>query len=133
MTVAINEIIAETTEGSLSGTLTFPEVVRTLIAAGVESYRVDLYRREKIGYRPGGESAVVPMGFEPAEVAPTFSEEAVVAALRASQRGEITYPTFLARIAAAGTTSYTVFVAGRCACYVGRDGNHYIERFPPSL
>ncbi len=115
--------------------MTFPEVVKRLKAIGAESYRADLYRREKIYYMPNGESHVV-HGAErmrDTTVADEFSEAGVTAALKAVQRGDIDYVEFLRRSMAAGCCAYTVHVTGRCAIYVGRRGQFLSERFPDAL
>ena len=54
------QIMQECTARSDSGTLTFPEVVKKLMDAGVEQYHADLLRSEKTYYMPDGESCVTP-------------------------------------------------------------------------
>jgi uncharacterized protein YbcV (DUF1398 family) len=51
-------------------------------------------------------------------------------AIRAIQRGEIGYDTFLRQIMQAGCASYCVFIKGRKVVYFGRDGDCHIESFP---
>lgn len=125
------------THGSFSGALNFPAVVKRLVAIGAESYHADLNRREKTYYMPDGESHIVPFAagasLTDAAVANEFSDAGVAAALKAVQAGTITYTEFLRRIMAAGTTAYTVYITGRRAIYVGRRGEHLIERFPDAL
>ncbi len=131
--------LRECTDGSIAGTMTFPEVVQRLRALGAESYRADLYRREKTYYLPDGDSCIAPMAvpetpdLTAAAVPAALSAEGVRAALDAVQRQEIDYVTFLRRIMAAGTVAYTVHVGGRQAIYTGRRGDAYVERFPPAL
>ena len=52
-------VAEQCTRGSLAGTMSFPEVVARLSAAGVERYHVDYVRHETTYYTPGGESRVV--------------------------------------------------------------------------
>lgn len=126
-------VIQECTQGSINGSMTFPEVVQRLGAAGVERYEVDLVRMEKTSYGRDGEThrETLPLQDPPA-AAETFSEEGVKQALRANQQREIGYPEFLRRILAAGATGYSVFLDGRRAIYFGRRGDLYVEPFPGS-
>jgi uncharacterized protein YbcV (DUF1398 family) len=126
----VMDTIKECTQGSLSGAIKFPEVVGRLTDCGVESYHVDLYRSEKTYYLPDGESLVEPMTLPEVSIAPGFSAEGVQSAIRDSQQGRITYVEFLECIREAGTTQYFVYLSGRCAVYIGRDGSEYVERFP---
>lgn len=50
------QVIEEATSCSLQGTITFGEVVKNLLAIGVESYDADLVRMEKTYYMPNGET-----------------------------------------------------------------------------
>lgn len=124
------KVMQATTEGSLDGTLTFPEVVQMLMAEGVESYHVDLVRQEKTFYMPNGESYVEKMTLPTYALADGFSAEQVVASLRAIQNKEISYMEFLRLIMKAGTTHYIVFLVGRRALYFGRKGEFHVEEFP---
>jgi uncharacterized protein YbcV (DUF1398 family) len=126
----IVDTMKECTQGSLDNTIKFPEVVGKLTACGVESYHVDLYRSEKTCYLPDGESLVEPMTLSELPIAPGFSAEGVQSAVRDSQQGRITYVEFLDRIREAGTTQYFVYLSGRCAVYIGRNGSEHVERFP---
>lgn len=125
------EIMKKTTAGSLAGTMTFPEVVAQLSAEGVESYHADLVRLEKSFYLPSGETFVEGLDFVPPPIGNDFSEAEVISALRAIQARQINYQEFLRRIMVAGTTSYMVYLNGKKALYVGRNGEFYVENFPP--
>ena len=117
-------------EGSLAGRMTFPEVVGTLIGAGVESYFADLVRGEETFYAPGGETHVEKMGLPSRKVADDFSHGGIVAAIRAAQADEIRYPEFLNQAMAAGTAAYWAFLAGKRVIYFGRKGEFHVEEFP---
>lgn len=126
-------VIQECTKGSFESTMTFPEVVQRLSAAGVERYEVDLIRLEKTCYGRSGETEREPLPLqEPPAVAERFSEAGVKQALHAVQQREIEYPEFLRRILAAGATGYSVFLEGRRAIYFGRLGDFHVEPFPGS-
>ena len=63
-------------------------------------------------------------------IADTFDAVGVEQAVRASQRGEIRFPEFLARIRAAGCVGYFAQLTGRTVQYVGRTGEMHVEPFP---
>jgi uncharacterized protein YbcV (DUF1398 family) len=117
---------------SLTGTKKFPEVVRTLLEAGVEAYHVDLFRGENRYYLPSGESHVVSNGLAPHSVATNFSAPLVESAVRESQAAKITYPQFMEKIAAAGTVYYITYLGGKKVSYFGRNGEAHTEYFPGS-
>jgi len=115
---------------SLEGNISFPEVVRKLQAIGVERYHADFSRREKTYYLPSGETYVASLGDLTEPIARAFSASAVDAALKRIQRGEIVYAEFLRQIMAAGCVGYFVHITGRCAQYLGRNGDVHLEPFP---
>jgi uncharacterized protein YbcV (DUF1398 family) len=119
-----------TTEGSLNGTMSFPDVVKTLAEAGVESYHVDLVQNRKTFYTPSGDVFEEAFAYKGPVAAAEFRSEAVVEAIRASQQKQITYVDFLKRILEAGATDYTVYIQGRKAIYFGRKGEFHVENFP---
>lgn len=128
-----NETIAvmqKCTQDSISGTMTFPEVVQQIIAIGAESYHVDLYRKEKTYYFPNGETFIESMEIPSFTVSQDFSEGKVIDAIRAIQRQEISYIEFLKLIAEAGSTHYYVYLNGKRAVYYGRSGDCHVEQFP---
>ncbi len=124
-------VIQECNEGSLSGKLTFPEVVRKLLMAGVERYIADLVGFQKLSYGLKGESHQSTLDFLDApEIPDGFNANSIKEALTAIQQQKIDYPEFLRRIMIAGCTHYEVFLCGKQAIYFGRDGSHHIEKFP---
>ncbi|HYH65555.1 MAG TPA: DUF1398 domain-containing protein [Urbifossiella sp.] len=124
-------VIAECKELSRRGKITFPEVVRRLSDAGVERYHVDLTRDEATYYLASGGSHVHALHGPAGEISGSFDAAAVEQAVRASQRGEIIHPEFLARIRAAGCVGYFAQLAGRKVQYIGRAGDMHVEPFPP--
>ena len=126
----VRSVMQACCEGSLSGSMDFPEVVRQLSAIGCEQYHADLRRREKTYYMPDGQSYVNPLDVGAEPIAPVFSADHVVAALRAAQSKRITYPQFLARIVDAGCVGYFVNLTSKRAIYMGRSGDSYVEQFP---
>jgi uncharacterized protein YbcV (DUF1398 family) len=130
MNAAAEQVAKECTEGSDDGSLTFPQVVQKLMAAGVERYHADLRRAEKIYYMPGGESFVTPSATLKGNPAQNFSAAGVEAAVRAIQQGKTSYAAFCEQINAAGCVGYFVSLAGRRAVYYGRTCETYVEPFP---
>lgn len=122
--------IASTFEASNQGRIHFGEVIGRLMHAQVESYHVDYRAGRTTCYLPDG--ATLDLSFEPPlhGIADTFDSEALRAAIRGAQRGEVMYPQFKQRSQAAGCSGYTVWIAGRHVTYFGRKGETHIERFP---
>jgi len=116
--------------GSLSGTLTFPEIVGRLEHIGVERYHADYSRHEITYYLRDGDSHVVPTPHPDHLTANEFSPAGVEAAVRQSQRNEHTYLDFIRKTMAAGCVGYFVQITGRRAIYFGRNGQTHIELFP---
>jgi len=117
-------------KGSHAGTMDFATVVETLSAVEVESYHADYRRGETTYYLPSGETHVVALPGPEVPIADLFHADAVVAAVRGSQRGEVRYPEFLRRTRAAGCVGYFVWIAGRQVQYSGRRGEIHTEHFP---
>jgi len=117
-------------EGSLSGKLTFPQVVGILAAAGVESYSIDLIRGEDVFYMPDGTVHVEKMTPPSSPIAEDFSLQGLAAAIKAAQADTIRYPEFLAQAMAAGVAGYRTYITGKRVLYLGRKGDLHIEEFP---
>jgi uncharacterized protein YbcV (DUF1398 family) len=125
-TKVIHEVLAE----SQAGKLIFPEVVRRLVEAGVESYFCDLATGEETFYMTDGQMHAEKMILPAAPVAEEFSSSGVVAAIRGAQTDTIRYPEFMKRSAAAGVIAYWAFLSGRKVIYFGRKGELHVEEFP---
>jgi len=122
--------IASTFAASSAGSIHFGQVIAQLMAAGVEAYHVDYRAGRSTYYLPGGETHTI--GLEPPAqpVAPVFSQEGIVAAIRGAQAGTVKYPEFKRLSQAAGCASYTVWIAGCHVTYYGRKGEMHVEQFP---
>ena len=130
MNPSVRDAVLECTRASDEERITFPEVVKKLMDAGIERYHADLMRSEKTYYLPNGQSEVVPshaVGIVPPQ---EFSAQGVDDAVRAVQAGKIRYKAFCERVAAAGCVGYFVSIAGKRAVYYGRTGDSHVERFP---
>lgn len=122
--------IRSTFEASNEGRIHFGQVLGQLVEAGVESYHVDYRCGRSTYFLPDGES--LDLTFEkPADgIADAFDGDAVHAAIRGAQRGEVMYPAFKTLTQRAGCAGYTVWIAGRHVTYFGRRGETHVERFP---
>ncbi|MGK9170746.1 DUF1398 domain-containing protein [Inquilinus limosus] len=129
MDAHVKEVVRELTRASDEERITFPEVVKALMAAGVERYHADLMAGTKTYYIPDG-SFEVTQGLAFAPAAGLFSAEGVEQAVRAIQRQEIKFRAFCERITAAGCVGYFVSLAGRRAVYYGRTIDTHVEWFP---
>ena len=80
--------MTEASEASDAERLTFPQVVKLLMDAGVERYHTDMMRGEKTYYMPDGESHIVPGDKFDLAAPAAFSAAGVEAAVRAIQQGK---------------------------------------------
>ena len=126
------QVMIDCSQGSLSGELTFPEIVGRLEAIGVERYHADYSRQEITYYLADGDSLVVPCLPAADDTAMEFSAEDVEAAVRQSQRNEHTFVDFVRKTMAAGCVGYFVQITGRRVHYFGRRGEIHTEHFPPA-
>lgn len=124
------KIISEVAEATQAGNLIFPEVVRRLTEAGVESYLVDLVTGTGTFFSIDGASHVETMILPHSPVAADFSQPDIVTAIRGAQADTIRYPEFIQRSTAAGVIAYWVFLTGRKVIYFGRKGEQHVENFP---
>jgi uncharacterized protein YbcV (DUF1398 family) len=125
-TKVMHDVLAE----SQAGKLIFPEVVRRLLEAGVESYFCDLATGAETFYTSDGGTHVEKMTLPLSPVAAEFSPSDVIAAIRGAQTDQIRYPEFMKRAAAAGVIAYWAFLTGRKVIYFGRKGESHVEEFP---
>ena len=125
------DVARATNEGSELGAMSFPESVRTLMAAGFDGYAVDFRRSTRIYYGPDGEA--IELKTAPTEkVAERFDEAAIKEAIREAQAlvPGYTYQGFCAKVARAGCAGYLVSLLGKRALYWGRAGETHTEYFP---
>jgi uncharacterized protein YbcV (DUF1398 family) len=130
MDVAIKDVLQECTEGSDRGELNFGEVVRKLIAAGIERYHADFMRSEKTYYLSDGDSETVSNEVVDIKPAHEFSVTGVQSAVGDIQARKISYKRFCERVLASGCVGYIVSLAGRRVVYYGRTGDVHVEWFP---
>ena len=125
------KIITETARKTLAGTISFPEVVSQLLAAGVEHYHVDYLGMKKTFYSAEGDAVITPINYEGLPpVAADFDAAAVRADILDSQRNNQPYREFTHRAMAAGVQGYFAFLRGKRVTYFGRQGDEHTEWFP---
>ncbi len=124
-------LIVETSDATLAGTISFPEVVQKLLAAGVEYYHVDYAGLRKTFYGADGDRVVRPIPLEGLPpIAPNFSTEALRANILDSQQHGQPFRDFSRRAMASGVQGYFAFLRGKRVTYWGRQGDQHIEWFP---
>ena len=123
--------ILEAAQATLAGSLPFPEIVRNLLANGVEYYHVDYACKSFSFYSAAGGVAIAPILFEdlPA-IEPDFNTEALRAAILDSQQKGQKFRIFCQRAVKAGVQGYFAFLRGRRVTYFGRQGEQHTEWFP---
>ncbi len=119
-------------DGAETNSMSFPEIVGTLMQAGFESYAIDFRRATATYYLPDGDSLELPAHKPDVPIAAAFDASAVQAAIREAQQlvAGYTYKGFCRKVAAAGCAGYIVSFSGRRALYFGRTAETHVERFP---
>lgn len=126
-----SEIITKTARATLDGTISFPDVVAQLLAAGVEYYHVDYVGMRKTFYSANGDSVVTPIGYERLpQVAPELDLTSLRTNIRDSQVNSQSYRDFTRRAMEAGIQCYYAFLRGQRVTYIGRQGDQHTEWFP---
>lgn len=127
-----HSIAAACLKGAEDGTMSFPEIVSTLVAAGFESYAIDFRRATATYYFPDGESFALPMDAPAIPVAAAFDAAPIRAAINEAQQQVpgYSYKGFCAKVARAGCAGYIVSFSGRRALYLGRTAETHVELFP---
>lgn len=115
-----------------ANTMTFSQIVGTLMEAGFESYAVDFRRATATYYAADGGSIELPAHRVDAPIAPAFDASRMQAAIREAQQQVpgYTYRGFCEKAVLAGCAGYIVSFSGRRALYVGRTAETHVEHFP---
>ena len=119
-------------EGAENGTMPFPQVVGTLMAAGFDGYLVDLRLGQATYYLPDGEALELPTHRSAVAIAAEFDTDVVKAAIREAQAlvPGYTYKGFCDKVKRAGCAGYLVSLLGRRVLYFGRTAETHVEHFP---
>jgi len=115
-----------------NGSLTFPEIVGKLIAAGFEGYTVDYRRNSQTYYLPDGDSIMLDMQPSSGRVASEFDADEIERLVRWAQANlaDYSYVAFCEGVKAAGCAGYIVSFSGRRVVYIGRTAETHVEHFP---
>lgn len=114
-----------------TGSMPFPEIVGRLMQEGVDHYQVDYLLLQFRFYSVHGGVVLAPLVFEGLPpVAEAFDLAALKAAILDSQTNDQKFRDFSCRAMKAGVQSYSVFLRGKRAMYVGHQGDHHVEWFP---
>lgn len=119
-------------QGAARNTMTFPQIVETLMREGFESYAIDFRRSTATYFQPDGDSVELPTHEVAVPVAPIFDVPLIRAAIVEAQSlvPGYTYKGFCDKVAAAGCAGYVVSFSGRRALYIGRTAETHVEFFP---
>lgn len=114
------------------GSISFPEIVDKLIAAGFEGYTVDYRRNTQTFFMPDGDSVVLDMRPASGIVAALFDAAEVERLVRWAQEdpADYSYVAFCEKAKAAGCAGYLVSFLGRRVVYFGRTAETHVELFP---
>jgi uncharacterized protein YbcV (DUF1398 family) len=126
-------VIAETClKAAHDGSLSFPEIVGKLIAAGFEGYAVDYRRNSQAFYLPDGDSVMLEMQPSAGSVASAFNPVEIERLVRWAQANtaDYSYVAFSERVKLAGCAGYLVSLPGRRVVYFGRTAETHVEHFP---
>jgi uncharacterized protein YbcV (DUF1398 family) len=126
-------VIAETClKAAHDGSLSFPEIVGKLIAAGFEGYAVDYRRNSQAFYLPDGDSVMLEMQPSAGSVASAFNPVEIERLVRWAQANttDYSYVGFSERVKLAGCAGYLVSFPGRRVVYFGRTAETHVEHFP---
>lgn len=119
-------------EGAEANTMTFPQIVGTLMQEGFEGYAVDFRRAVVNYYLPDGDSVELPAHRVEVPIAAAFDAASIQAAIKEAQQlvPGYTYKGFCRKVAAAGCAGYMVSFSGRRVLYIGRTAETHVEHFP---
>ena len=124
-------LIRKAAEATLTGSLPFPEIVKSLFENGVEYYFVDYASKTFTFYGHDGAVIQAPLTIEHLPgISENFDLQGLKAAIVDSQLHDQKFRDFCRRAAAAGVQGYFAFLRGQRVTYLGRQGDHHIEWFP---
>jgi uncharacterized protein YbcV (DUF1398 family) len=129
MDASTQALIRATFDASNRGSLHFGQVLQQLASVQVESYHVDYRAARATYYLLTGIPLDLSMERARDPIADHFDAAAVRAAIAGAQSGQVMYPEFKRLTQRAGCVGYTVWLAGRQVCYLGRRGEVHVERF----
>lgn len=125
-------IAQDSLRAAYDGSLSFPEIVGSLIGAGFEAYLIDYRRQAATYYLPDGDSVTLEMPVSEGAVAAAFDQAGIAAQIKWAQANppDYAYTAFCAHVKAQGCAGYLVSFLGRRVVYFGRSAETHVEHFP---
>lgn len=119
-------------DAAYDGSMSFPDIIGRLLAAGFEGYSVDYRRDAQTYYLPDGDTVELAMPQSAGPVSEAFDSAKVEALVRSAQANdrEYSYGAFCAKVKAAGCAGYLVSFVGRRVVYYGRTAETHVELLP---
>lgn len=132
MDAHLHTIAKKCLTASYAGTMAFPGIVDTLMAAGFEGYLVDYRCATTTYYLPDGDSVALDNEPSDGKVAARFNAAGLEAEVRRAQANgpDYTYRGFCQNAKAHGCAGYIVSFSGRRVVYFGRTAETQVEHFP---
>jgi len=130
----LQDIAQSCLNGAESGSMTFPQIVQTLIASGFDGYLVDFRQGSITYYLTDGDMVQLKAGHVGRPVAKRFDADVIRQAIRGAQQlvAGYTYAGFCKMVTDAGCAGYFVSFAGKRVLYFGRTAETHTEFFPGS-
>lgn len=119
-------------KASHDGSLSFPEIIRKLHAAGFEGYSVDYRRNSQTYYLSDGANIELALPHTEGSVAAAFDSVGIEALVRWAQANDsdYSYSAFSEKVKIAGCAGYLVSFSGHRVVYYGRTAETHLELFP---
>ena len=123
-------MIRSAAKATHDGSRPFPEIVGTLIDAGVEYYFVD-YSQMRTTYYDGATAVACETPYpDMPPIGESFDVSEVKSAIADSQQKGQSHRDFSRRVMVAGVLGYFAFLKGKRVTYFGRQGDQHTEWFP---
>lgn len=119
-------------DSAYDNTMSFPQIVGTLMEAGFEGYFVDYRRNTTTYFLPDGDSVVHENRASNAPIAERFDKDGVIAQIKWAQASppDYSYTAFCKNVKALGCAGYIVSLLGKRVLYFGRTAETHVEHFP---
>ncbi|HRI69813.1 MAG TPA: hypothetical protein PK156_36540 [Polyangium sp.] len=118
--------------GAYDNTMSFPDIVGTLINAGFEGYIVDYRCGTATYFLPDGDHLELENHSSEGTVAAQFDPAGIAAQVKWAQANppDYSYRAFCKNVKAMGCAGYIVSFLGRRVLYFGRTAEMHVEHFP---
>jgi len=125
------QLVGELIDSALNDEISFDRFSESVQELGVESIAFDMLKRRHTFYGSNGLAFDHPLKSDhpPFDIVSSFKREAVITAIGAFDRQEISASQFHVALAAAGVSFARCYFKGRQAIYFGRQGDFYLEQW----